>query len=84
MQVKGFLYVVDVLCLAVFDLFERVDLFDEVCNGLILVIRVKLIVELIDVNDLDSNDLTSLFVFAVKQSAGDRVECESFKQAYHL
>jgi len=45
---------------------------------------VKLIVELIDVDDLDRNDLTSLFVFAMEQSAGDCVECESFEQVYHL
>ena len=74
MQVKGFLYVVDVLGFAVLDLFEGVDLFDKVCNGLILVVRVKLVVELIDVDDLDRNDLTSLFVFAMEQSAGDCVE----------
>jgi hypothetical protein len=54
MQVESLLDVVDVLCLAVSKEFQCLDLFPEIFDGLILLVKVQLVIQIVNINDLYS------------------------------
>jgi hypothetical protein len=64
MQVESLLDVVDVLCLAVSKEFQRFDLFPEIFDGFILLVKIQLVIQIVNINDLYSYKVLCSTVFA--------------------
>jgi hypothetical protein len=73
MQVKSLLDVVDVLCLAIPKEFQCFDLFPEIFDGFILLLKVQLVVQIVNVNDLYSYNVLCSAVFTETYQSKPRI-----------
>lgn len=74
MQVESLLDVVDVLCLAVSKEFQCLDFLPEIFDGFVLLVKIQLIIQIVDVDDLYGYKVLRSTVFTGTYQSKPRID----------